>query len=168
MQTRFLCVQPLASASANGIITALRKALDDLGVPNWQQKLLCLGTDGARVNTGIRNGVVALMKQELPWLKGLWCVAHKLELAMLDTLKEEKHLTDVKELLQGTYKQVKYSPKAKRKLQEIAKALDNKLLMPSTILGTHAESAGHPAEDKLQEHTYAGNFILTYFVFFVL
>ena len=109
VQTRFLDLRPVASSNAQGIIDAIHDAMQELEIPEaeWKPKLLSLGTDGASVNTGVRNGVVALMRQaDMPWLMGMWCCAHKLELSMLDSIKEEKKLADIKELQQGIYKQV--------------------------------------------------------------
>ena len=40
------------------------------------------------------------------------CVAHRLELGILDAMKDEKQLKDVKETLQGLYKHYHYSSKA--------------------------------------------------------
>ena len=54
--------------------------------PNWMQKLISTGTDGASMKMGSIGGVVSLMKQDAPQVHGIHCVAHKLELAFIDTL----------------------------------------------------------------------------------
>ena len=138
METTFLSLQPVPSSNAEGIITAMKRRLADINMDpeTYNKKLVACGTDGASVNTGRLNGVVATLRRDgRPHLLGMWCVAHKLELAVLDCLKENRQLADTKEMLQGLYKQVKYSPKAKRELLEIASALEEKVLMPSNILG---------------------------------
>ena len=64
----------------SGVLAAVKKAFADLqgGFPNWLHKLVCLGSDGASVNLGVRNGVVALIKEEagnhvIPF----HCMAHR-------------------------------------------------------------------------------------------
>jgi hypothetical protein len=114
-----------------------------------------MGTDGAAVNTGRSNGLIALLTRDgMPWLKGVWCVAHQLELGLLDCFKHEKLLQDVKELLQGVYKQYKYSPKALRELREIAEALEEKVLVPSNILGTRWTPHMHRALESLLNNNF--------------
>ena len=47
--------------------------------------------DGANVNTGQRNGVVSLLRQEVPHLIDFHCMAHRLELALLKLQKQESY-----------------------------------------------------------------------------
>ena len=35
-----------------------------------------------------KRGVQAIMKEEMPWIAFVWCMAHRLELAIQDTLKD--------------------------------------------------------------------------------
>ena len=51
---------------------------------NWAQKLVGFGTDGAAVN--LAEGGFQL-KQVAPWMEMVWCLAHRLELALKDALK---------------------------------------------------------------------------------
>ena len=48
-------------------------------------KLVAIGTDGASVNMGESGGVGAIIKKDIPHLIHNHCIAHKLELAVLDT-----------------------------------------------------------------------------------
>ena len=64
------------------------------------------------------------------------CVAHRLELAILDAFKGESILTELKDLLQGIYKHYHYSPKALRELNELAQVLELSVLKPVSVLGT--------------------------------
>ena len=50
---------------------------------------MSMGSNGVSAYTEVRNGVVAKLKQSIPWLLGIHCIAHNLELAILDGLKEE-------------------------------------------------------------------------------
>ena len=61
------------------------------------------------------------------------CRTHRLELGILDAMKEERLLKDVKETLQGLYKHYHYSSKALRELREVAEALELAVL---NVMGT--------------------------------
>ena len=45
---------------------------------NWAQKLVGFGTEG---------GLKVQLKQVAPWMEMVWCLAHRLELALKDALK---------------------------------------------------------------------------------
>ena len=60
-------------------------------------KVVALGTDGAAVMQGRKGGVVALMKKYQPSVLEVYCLAHRLELALKKHCKEEKKNT-IKEL----------------------------------------------------------------------
>ena len=65
---------------------------------------------------GRSGGVAALLKKDIPYMVEVHvhCVAHRLELGILDAMKDEKQLKDVKQTLQGLYKHYGYSSKALR------------------------------------------------------
>lgn len=73
--------------------------------------------------TGVRNGVIAKLRQDVPWLIGIHCVAHKLELAVLDGIKDVQYFADLTEMLKGLYKHYHYSAKALRELEELANVM---------------------------------------------
>ena len=56
------------------------------GLSDWKSKLVAFGTDGASVNIGA-GGLKGLMENEVPWTTFFWCLAHRLELALKDSLK---------------------------------------------------------------------------------
>ena len=45
------------------------------------------GADGAAVNFGVNRGMMAQLRNEMPWLIAVHCVAHRLELAVKDAFK---------------------------------------------------------------------------------
>lgn len=106
---------------------------------------MSLGADGASAYTGVRNGVVAKLTQSIPWLLGIHCIAHNLELAILDGLKEDHLLSSIKEMLQSIYKHYHYSPKALRELKELAEAMEEKILKPGNLKGTRCVPHLHRA-----------------------
>ena len=48
--------------------------------------LLLVGTVGASANIAVA-GMKGLVEKELPWVFWMWCLAHRLELAVQDALK---------------------------------------------------------------------------------
>ena len=93
---------------------------------NWKSQTVAFGSDEASVYVGRLNGVVAKLRVEIPWLLGVHCIAHRLELSVLDAFKDEEQLKNVQEMLQGLYKHHHYSPKALCELKELAQLLDEK------------------------------------------
>ena len=77
-----LCMKDVADATAPGIKTLLENALADLGVEDWQRRLVTKCVDGAAVNLGVHQGLSALLRQELPWLVAVHCLNHRLDLAV--------------------------------------------------------------------------------------
>ena len=55
-----------------------------------------MGSDGAPVMLGDRGGVFALLKQEIPHLIKVHCIAHRLELAFADILLAVPEFKDIK------------------------------------------------------------------------
>lgn len=52
----------------------------------WKAITVALGADGPNAMLGERNGVFALLKQEIPHIIKVHCIAHRLELSFADTL----------------------------------------------------------------------------------
>ena len=55
VRNMYVCVRPLQDAHAKGIYGVINEAFIDLGVNNWQSKVVGVGCDGAAVNIGRRN-----------------------------------------------------------------------------------------------------------------
>ena len=53
--------------------------------------------------TGVRNGVIAKLHQDVPWLISIHCAFHKLELAILNGIKDMQCFADIMEKLKGLY-----------------------------------------------------------------
>ena len=92
---RYLSLQVPIKANADGLIRCLGDALLVLGIDNIldqssvlkvEGKPLLVGgaTDGASVNVAEQNGMKGKLQKELPWLRWVWCYAHRLELACKD------------------------------------------------------------------------------------
>ena len=126
----------LKKADANGVIAFINTGMVEFGLENWKSQTVAFGSDGASVYVGRLNGVVAKLHVEIPWLLGVHCIAHRLELSVLDALKDEEQLKNVQEMLQGLYKHYHYSPKALRDFKEFAQLLDEKINKPVNLRGT--------------------------------
>ena len=85
----FFTVCKLVSGDAKGIIQSIEQGMHYMGNrmgDNWAQKLIGFGTDGAAVNLA-EGGLKGQLKQVAPWMEMVWCLAHRLELALKDALK---------------------------------------------------------------------------------
>ena len=69
-----------------------------------------MGADGASVNSGDKQGVQALVQEELSWVVFVWCMAHRLELALKDSLSDT-FFKEVDEMLLRIYYLYEKSPK---------------------------------------------------------
>ena len=54
--------------------------INEISAEKWH-KLVGIGTDGASANVGGR-GLKGLVEMHIPWIFWMWCMAHRLELAV--------------------------------------------------------------------------------------
>ena len=131
--TRFLTIEAPKKADASGLVKCVDKAVELLGVENVLNRdsvlsvegkpvLVGIGTDGARVNIGDREGLKGQLQRALPWLFWGWCYAHRLELACKDAFSSTLFSSEDEMLLRIYYLYEK-SPKKCRELESIAKEL---------------------------------------------
>ena len=76
------------SQDAEGIFSAIKKAFADEGLEHLLRNIVFLASDGASVNSGIKEGLISLIRKETPPEGFVWWFAHRLELALKQTLKE--------------------------------------------------------------------------------
>lgn len=132
----YFSIEDVEHATAEGILQKIEESFDRNRLPNWKDKLIGFGSDGASVNLGCRGGIAALIKRDVPHLVITHCIAHRLELAANSAIKHHKHMTEIQDLLQYLYKHYQYSPKALRELKQIGEALEEKVLKPTKLAGT--------------------------------
>ena len=132
---KYLKIVELCNGTADGVITSFDRALSTVGVNDWKNALVSVGSDGAAVYMG-RNGVVGKLKQSIPWLLGIYCIANNLEFVILDGIKDEALLPCLKDMLQSIYKHYHYSPKALRELKELADIMGERIQKPGNLKGT--------------------------------
>ncbi|KAJ4929799.1 hypothetical protein JOQ06_018820, partial [Pogonophryne albipinna] len=132
----FLGIEDVKHAHADGVLSAVQTVFEKAGLDNWKEKVVFLCADGAAVNLGKRNGVAAKLKEEIGHLLAIHCVAHRLELGLVDSIKENQRLKQLQEVLQYLHQQYHYSPKALRELRMLADAMEEKVLKPTNLKGS--------------------------------
>ena len=123
VRDRFFTVRQLNSGTGQGLLQCLRKAMEYMGVTDWEKRMIGLGCDGCSANMGER-GLRGLLQRSLPWAVVFWCLAHRLELSLKDALKNT-FFSAVDELLMQVYYVHVYekSPKKCRELVEVVNEL---------------------------------------------
>jgi hypothetical protein len=102
-------------------------------------KLVAIGTDGANVMLGNKSGAVQRIRVQLdrPWLFGMHCAGHKLELAYKDMVKSQIPLyKKLDGLLLNLYYYYRNSNLNRACLKETFRAFDEKIVLPTRIGGT--------------------------------
>ena len=85
----FIALKDVPSQDADGIKSAIMKAFDDIGMPELKDRMVFLASDGANVNSGIKTGLATkFCKDGIDWLVFVWCLSHRLELALKDSLDD--------------------------------------------------------------------------------
>ena len=79
--------------------------------------------------------MAAKLKEEIGHLLSIHCMAHRLELGMVDEIKAQSGIKKLQEVLHYLYMQYHYSPKALRELRVLEDALEDKVLKPTNLKG---------------------------------
>ena len=77
--------------------------------------------------SGSKGGVQALIKEKKPGLVYVHCVAHVLELVVLDCIESDDYIKKFEETLEGIFLMYFYSPKMAREIKAIAD-LENEVI----------------------------------------
>ena len=109
--TKFLGMQHLEHAHADDALAAIAKVgYNHLGnINTTYQKGVNCNFNGASVMSDCQGGVHTKMQEKNSVMSFTHCIAHKLELAVLDSVKSDKNL----EKIQSTFCHY-YSPKKRR------------------------------------------------------
>ena len=81
-------------------------------------KFIGFGSDGASNMTGVKAGLVTLLRKDFPEIVGIHCLAHRLELSFRDVVKKDKNYDQLVTFLLGIYYYYKRSPTQKKGLNE--------------------------------------------------
>ncbi|XP_033725145.1 zinc finger protein 862-like [Pecten maximus] len=118
----------ITDCTANGIKTSLCEflILKDLVQHDDFSKLIGLGTDGASVMIGCKNGLGVKLKAKNEELVQVHCVAHRLNLAASQAGKGIPYLEDYKTFIHSLYKFYNDSSFRYDKLRELQELLHGK------------------------------------------
>ena len=115
---QFLNVDRPITVRAEGLLQSLKHGLQSLGIHDLSEaackKLVGIGTDGASTNIAAR-GLKGLVERELDWI---FCLAHRLELAVKDALKDSC-FDSIDDMLTRLYYLYGKSPKKCRELESV-------------------------------------------------
>lgn len=123
-------VELTEGTDARSIYEALRESLRVAGFDDnyLSTHLLSVATDGASVLTGSKSGVLSRLKVDFPQVRFIHCLAHRLELAVSDSLKAVGHCNHFEFFISKLYSIFSQSHKAVRLLSEAAGDLNVELL----------------------------------------
>ncbi|KAK0132499.1 Zinc finger protein 862 [Merluccius polli] len=130
--------QTLEHSHALGVLNATKAAFDAVDCPGneWMKKCVAFGADGASVNMGIRNGVIAHLQSETgSHVIPIHCMPHRLELAILNLQKKEAKVAVVYDL-HLIWKTYHMSGKLKRELYALGELLGVNMCSASGVKGT--------------------------------
>ena len=120
IRTSLLKVDSPDSTTAQGISDSLLTGLQTPGIESISEeectKLVGIGTDGASACLAA-NGLKGMVEEKVSWIFWMWCLAHRLELAVKDALKGTA-FDDIDEMLR-LYYQYENSPKKCRELEHV-------------------------------------------------
>ncbi|KAL3878582.1 hypothetical protein ACJMK2_030918 [Sinanodonta woodiana] len=147
--TSSLGMTEVSRSNANGIIGAIDDTFTSIAMPDYKSKLVGFGSDGAAVNTGINNGVIARFKETHKCLVGIHCHVHRLELTYKAALTKKPIHTKVEELLGGLYYFYRNSPLNRSDLLGACEVLGITKIVPTRVGGTRWLAHWQRALDNL-------------------
>ena len=113
----FLEMNYLNDQSASGLTAAIKSSFQSIGITKTN-KLIGFTSESASLNRGDKNSVKTLLRENSPWLAFIWCIAHRLELAIKNALQGTIFNTIDEMILRLFYLNQK-APKKLRQLREL-------------------------------------------------
>jgi hypothetical protein len=112
LKEAFVSIIPLQNSTAAGY---LEREMEKLFLPwktgNW---LVGIGTDGASDMLGKNNGLVAKLKRYMPDLIPTHCIAHKLNLAVINSIKDVPFLSEIETVVTNYIPFTRFTKKTER------------------------------------------------------
>ena len=139
IHTNFVGVSHVERGTGVNIQQAVCSLMDKQFGETWRNKLVDLEVDGAAVNTGKQSRFIALVKTGLdhPFIQGIHCSAHRLELTIKDVVKAVPMLQKVHQFLLNMFYYYFKSPLNRANLKKAYGALGiQSHLMPTRVGGT--------------------------------
>ena len=153
--TKFVDIVPLESATPDGVCNAVTISLEtiDIDQETLKKKLVGCNFDGASVMTGKKSGVVVQIQKVPQTVVILHCVAHNLELAVLDAVKTVPYLENFHETIRQVFKFYYYSLKKRGEVNAVSEILDeNPAHFNSNIKKTRLQSSRHRALAAVEKY----------------
>lgn len=124
--TKFLDIIPLESATADGVCNAITTSLEKIDIDEEMlKKLVGCNFDGASVIMGKKSGIAVQIQEKVPQpVVILHCVAHNLDLAVLNAVKTIPYLENFHKTIRQVFKLNCYSPKKRREVNAVSEILD--------------------------------------------
>ena len=122
-------------------MSVITSAFADIGLPELREKMVFLASDGASVNSGVKTGLAVKFRESgQEWLLFVWCLSHRLELALKDALADvmepiKKYLTNLFYLYEKSSKKFRELRKLRKVLAEVY-VFENGRVKPSKCSGT--------------------------------
>lgn len=135
--TRLLSLKEVSHANADGLLDVLITSLLDAGLANYKKHFVGFMSDGASVNFGAKGGLLSKLQneQQMPWLVGIHCLNHRLELAVKDAFSGTA-LSEICTLLSNIHSVFERSPKRLRALKDLADVMGEDVQKPARTNGT--------------------------------
>ena len=123
-QTAFVALAEISAAPDAPYLLSLALALlaSNCGIQGkaLAQKLVCCATDGAAVFSGLRAGLIALLrKQHAPFVMPMNCMAHRTQLCV-SILSDVPLVSRIQRLLKGMYAYFSRGAKRLNELRDFA------------------------------------------------
>ncbi|KAJ8315469.1 hypothetical protein KUTeg_007619 [Tegillarca granosa] len=136
---RFVGEAGLPKTHSDGDLKGIDTGLENIGFTREKvdSKIVGCNFDGASVMMGNKSGVSSKIKERLG--RGIiiiHCVAHNLQLAVLDAVKGISYLSTFQSTAQQVYKFYYYKPKRRRELVEIASVLEEASITQTGLQNT--------------------------------
>ena len=118
IETHFLDNLQISDGTAKTIYQSVKNALQERNIS--LNKVLAVGSDGASVMTGRKNGFVALLKkQDSPYVIGIHCIAHRLALCSSQAADKVPYLKQYQQILSDIFYHFKRSALRRTKINAI-------------------------------------------------
>jgi len=135
--TKFMALKDVQHADASGLLCVLKDSLEHVGLCDYDKKLIGFMSDGASANFGSKSGLLTKLKKmkKMPWLVGIHCLNHRLELAVKDAFARTA-FTEICVLLTNIHSVFERSPKRLRALHDLAHLMGEEVRKPARSNGT--------------------------------
>jgi hypothetical protein len=121
---KYLATKEVVDGKAQTMVDTVKSTFQAMGITSWQEKLRSLGTDGASVMLGRKEGVGAKLAQQCKGLITVHCNNHRLALAARDSFKGIPEMIKIEEFLSGLYNFFHWSPNRSNSLRAVQEAFN--------------------------------------------